>query len=281
VVTILAEHGLIGIFASGAAPSHIAVDRCKELDVWVGAVGAYSPESIAGLALAQLLRMLHSLDTIEDRMTRGDFSLLPTPPGTLIEKSVGIIGYGAIGQAFHRMCSSFKCKVAALDWQAADTHVPTHPHFHKETSDPAQVPRVSLPAMLATSDVVFISCLESDRTRGLLSREMLSLCKPGCVLVNVARGSIIDTDALIDRLDTGALRCVLDVYDGEVGLFFRDHQGMEGVAQRDARFARLYSHKGCMVTPHCSWWTEPALSNIGSGTYQRIRDILIAKGLME
>lgn len=116
--------------------------------------------------------------------------------------TVGIVGYGAIGRAVARRLAGFGTTVVAHD-----------PLLSKGDVD---VPLVSLHELVAVADIVTIHSPLTDETRGMFSAQLLAAMKPGAILVNTARGPIVDEDALIDALGRGHLRAAgLDVFELE------------------------------------------------------------------
>ncbi|MCB5166644.1 2-hydroxyacid dehydrogenase [Streptomyces bambusae] len=122
----------------------------------------------------------------------------------LADKSVLIVGYGSIGAAIEDRLAPFECaritRVARTARTAA--HGPVHP-------------LADLPALLPAADVVILSTPLTEQTRGLADAAFLARMKDGALLVNVARGPVVDTKALLAELETGRLRAALDVTDPE------------------------------------------------------------------
>ncbi|MGP3928154.1 2-hydroxyacid dehydrogenase [Streptomyces sp. 8N616] len=122
----------------------------------------------------------------------------------LADKSVLIVGYGAIGSAIEDRLAPFECARVARVARAARTtpRGPVHP-------------LADLPALLPDADVVILSTPLTEATRGLAGADFLSRMKDGALLVNVARGPVVDTKSLLAELETGRLRAALDVTDPE------------------------------------------------------------------
>ncbi|MGP3948263.1 2-hydroxyacid dehydrogenase [Streptomyces sp. 7N604] len=122
----------------------------------------------------------------------------------LADKSVLIVGYGAIGSAIEDRLAPFECaRVARVARSARTTpRGPVHP-------------LADLPALLPDADVVILSTPLTEATRGLAGADFLSRMKDGALLVNVARGPVVDTKSLLAELESGRLRAALDVTDPE------------------------------------------------------------------
>lgn len=118
---------------------------------------------------------------------------------------LGIVGYGRIGRAVGRLGEAFGMRVIAHDPLLASDAVPT------------DVELVGLEQLVGCADVITLHCALTEQTRGLFDRRLLARCKPGAVLVNVARGGIVESgETLLDALEAGWLSAVgLDVFEHE------------------------------------------------------------------
>jgi len=147
----------------------------------------------------------------------------------LTGRVVGIHGCGNIGKEVVRLLQPFNCRVIACD-------IKDYADFYKQWN----VTPVSLDELLARSEVLTLHLPKTKLTLGLYSREVLARLQPGCVLVNTCRGGIVDEDALLERLDSGALMAAcFDVFAIEP-------------AQND----RLLRHPAMLATPHIGASTE-------------------------
>jgi D-lactate dehydrogenase len=123
--------------------------------------------------------------------------------------------------------------------------------------------------LAASSDVVSLHVPLTPETRHMIRRETLALMKPGAILVNVSRGALIDTAALIEALKSGQLGGVaLDVYEEEEGVFFED---LSGLVLQDDELARLLTFPNVLITSHQAFLTHEALSDIARTTVANLR----------
>lgn len=144
--------------------------------------------SVAELALALTLSVLRRIPQSWDELRGGGWS---QPKGTLLTgKAVGIVGYGSAGRDFASLLRPFDCRLLVADVRPVD--------------EPG-VEHVPLDELLAEADVVSLHVTLDDSTRGLLDRRRLELLKPGAVLVNTARGGLVDEEALAELLRDGRL----------------------------------------------------------------------------
>lgn len=153
--------------------------------------------STAELAVALILASQREIDRDARAMTTG--SWLTGPTRALADATVLIVGAGSIGEALARRMTGFECEVVKVASRAR-----AGVHGIDE-----------LPALLPTADIVVLPVPLTPQTRGLLGATEFALCKPGALIVNVARGKVVDTDALVDACRSGRVRAALDVTDPE------------------------------------------------------------------
>ncbi|MGP3981080.1 2-hydroxyacid dehydrogenase [Streptomyces sp. KR80] len=158
--------------------------------------------STAELALTLTLASLRGIPGFVRRQDAGEWR--PEFRPALADKSVLIVGYGAIGSAIEDRLAPFECaRVARVARSGRATERgPVHPV-------------ADLPALLPDADVVILSTPLTDATRGLVGADFLSHMKDGALLVNVARGAVVDTKALLAEVESGRLHAALDVTDPE------------------------------------------------------------------
>jgi phosphoglycerate dehydrogenase-like enzyme len=158
-------------------------------------------EATAEHAVTLLLALCRGLDRFATHQAAGEWR--PELHTTLVGKRVLVIGYGAVGAAVTARLAAFRCE-AVLVARTARTTPAGRVHGAEE-----------LRALLPTADAVVVCAPLTDQTRGMFGADMLELLKDGALLVNVARGELIDTRALIARVRAGQLRVALDVTDPE------------------------------------------------------------------
>lgn len=158
--------------------------------------------STAELTLTLILAALRGVPDFVRCQDAGEWR--PDLRPALADKSVLIVGYGSIGSAIEDRLTPFECaRVVRIARTARDTvRGPVHP-----LSD--------LSALLPDADVVVLAAPLTEATRGLVGRDFLARMKDGALLVNIARGGIVDTAALLAELQSGRLRAALDVTDPE------------------------------------------------------------------
>ena len=206
-------------------------------DLWGGEVivttsrGYGNTRAMAEYALASLLHFARGLHHASRDQQRHRFDHRPYSPLLLQGKTVCVVGAGGIGQEVGRLCASAGMRVIGTRRRAAT-----------DAALPAGFSRLEsaerLHALLAESDAVVVCCQWTPETTKPIGRKAFAAMKAGAILVNVARGEIIDEEALIAALSAGTLRGVaLDVYVGEF-----EHEPDR----------RLWDDERVLITPHVS-----------------------------
>ena len=193
--------------------------------------GHGSTRAMAEYALASLLHFARGLHHASRDRERHRFDHRPYRPLLLQGKTVCVVGAGGIGLEVGRLCAGAGMRV--IGTRRRPTADAALPDGFSRLESPER-----LHALLAESDAVVVSCQWTPETTKLIGREALAAMKPGAILVNVARGEIIDEEALIAALAAGTLRGVaLDVYVGEF-----EHEPDR----------RLWDDERVLITPHVS-----------------------------
>jgi phosphoglycerate dehydrogenase-like enzyme len=153
--------------------------------------------STAELAVALILASQRELDRDARAMTSGTW--LTGPTRALADSTVLIVGAGSIGESLARRLTGFECEIVKVASRARDGV-----HGIDE-----------LPALLPTADIVVLLVPLTPQTTGLLGADQLARCRPGALIVNVARGKVVDTPALVAACRSGQVRAAVDVTDPE------------------------------------------------------------------
>ncbi len=252
---------------AGLGVRHIAL-RCagfngvdlaaaRELGLSVTRVPAYSPHAVAEHAVALLLALNRRIPRAFNRVRDLNFSLNGLAGFDLNGKTAGIFGTGKIGRITAQILRGFGMRVLAHDplpdagWGRENGVEYAAPHD-----------------LAARSDVVSLHTPLTPETRHIIRAETLALMKPGALLINVSRGALIDTTALIASLKSGHLGGVgLDVYEEEEGIFFED---LSGTILQDDELARLLTFPNVLITAHQAFLTNEALAEIARVTTANI-----------
>jgi D-lactate dehydrogenase len=233
--------------------NNVDLESARGHGVSVTRVPNYSPHAVAEHTIALLLTLNRKTHRAYTRVRDANFSLHGLVGFDLHGKTAGLVGTGRIGRCVAAILRGFGMRVLAqdafpdLDWAAVHG-----------------VEYVPLPRLMAESDLVSLHVPLTPETRHLINRQALETIKPGALLINVSRGALIETRALIGALKSGRLGGVaLDVYEEEEGVFFED---LSGEILHDDELARLLTFPNVLITSHQAFLTHEALDDIARVT---------------
>lgn len=248
--------------------NNVDVAAARELGVAVTRVPNYSPHAVAEHAVALLLALNRKIHRASNRVRDFNFSLTGLVGFDLHGKVAGIVGTGRIGRLAAGILRGFGMRVVCYDpFPAADW------------AATAGVEYAPLDAVWEQSNVVSLHVPLTPQTLHLVGEGSLARMKRGVVLVNVSRGRLIDTGALIQALKAGHVGGVaLDVYEEEEGVFFED---LSGQVMQDDELARLLTFPNVLVTAHQAFLTREALGDIARVTVANLRRAAAGDGFLE
>jgi len=226
--------------------NHINVKYAESVGITVGNV-AYSPDSVADYTLMLMLMAVRHAKSIIRRGCTHDYRLNDVPGKELRDLTIGVIGTGRIGAAVIDRLRGFGCAILAHD---------------RRPKTPARY--VPLDKLLQQSDIVTLHTPLNSDTHHLLNRRRLEQLKQGAFIVNTGRGSLLDTEALIEALEGGRLGgAALDVLEGEEGIFYADcrNSPIEGTP-----LSRLQQMPNVLISPHTAYHTDHALRDLAENT---------------
>ncbi|WPB59397.1 NAD(P)-dependent oxidoreductase [Xylophilus sp. GOD-11R] len=211
------------------------------------AVGA-NAAAVAEQALALMLACAKSVPQLDARMHAGHWDKSTHKSLELGGRTVGLVGLGAIGRRFARMADALDMKVIGFDPYATDL--------------PGYIRTVDLDTLWREADVISLHCPLTDDNRGLLDARTLALCKPGVIVVNTARGGLIDEPALLAAVRSGQVRAA--------GL---DSFAVEPIAPDQV----FKGEPGFILSPHIGGVTSDAYVNMGLAAARNVR--AVAEGM--
>lgn len=233
--------------------NNVDLAAARHFKLTVTRVPLYSPYAVAEHAVALLLTLNRRIHRAFNRVRELNFSLNGLVGFDLRGKTAGIFGTGKIGRIMAQILSGFGMKVLAFD-----------PFPNRDWAQQHGIEYVDASSLAGLSDVISLHVPLTPETRHLIRAETIDLMKPGVILLNVSRGALIDTKALIAALKTGQLGGVgLDVYEEEEGIFFED---LSGEVLQDDDLARLLTFPNVLITSHQAFLTREALSDISRTT---------------
>lgn len=254
----LAALGVRHLALRCAGFNNVDLDAAKELGITVTRVPSYSPHAVAEHSVALLLALNRKIHRAYNRVREFNFSLGGLVGFDLFEKTAGIIGTGKTGRLVAEMLRGFKMRVIASDLYPDYAWAAQHGIEYADRE-----------MLIRESDVISLHAPLTPETNHLINTETLAITKPGVIIVNVSRGRLIQTKALIKALKSGHVGGVaLDVYEEEEGVFFED---LSGEVLQDDELARLLTFPNVLITAHQAFLTHEALHEISRVTVENIR----------
>jgi D-lactate dehydrogenase len=246
---------------------HINLEECKKRKINVSNVPSYGENTVAEHTFALLLALSRNIDEAVDRTKENDFSLHGLKGFDLKGKTIGVIGSGKIGSSVVRIANGFDMKILVYD-----------KNKNKELEKKYSAKYVSLDNLLKKSDIITLHLPLLTSTKHLLNMENIKKIKRGAYLINTARGSLIDTKALLYGLENGIIKGAgLDVLEGE-----EDIKEEGQLLKRDKecdwecliRNHMIIRRKNVIVTPHSAFYSKEALERILDTTFENIESYL-------
>ena len=246
---------LRGVCVLATGVNSVDLEAASERGIAVCNVPAYSTASVVQHTLALLLELCNRVGLHDTSVHAGDwqraidYCYWKSPLLQLEGKLLGIVGYGAIGRGVADAARALGMKVCAALLAGRGTQA--------NTLDP--VLRLPLDELFRRADVISLSCPLTEETRQLVSPARLSLVKPSCLLLNTARGGLVDEAALSEALAAGRLAgAALDVLSTE---------------PPSAENPLLHA-PNCVITPHMAWSSLPARQRLLATSVDNVRALM-------
>lgn len=246
IIKIWKEVGVKHISTRTIGYDHVDTQAAKQYKMAVSNV-TYSTGSVADYTVMLILMALRRMKSIIKRAEGMDYSLDGNIGREIGSLTVGIVGTGKIGTHVLRNLSGFGCKLVAYD-----------PYENDEAKKYANY--VSLEELFKISDVITFHTPATKSSFHMVNEASIYTMKDGVVLVNTARGSIIDTPAFIEALENGKIgAAALDVIENELGIFYGDYK-YQVIGHRE--MAILKDLPNVLMLPHMAFYTENAVSDM-------------------
>lgn len=221
------------------------IEYAGKMGVPVSNIPSYSTDAVAQLTFSLILEITNAVGLHSASVKSGDWSRCPdfcywkTPLTELCGKTLGIIGFGRIGQTVANIAEAFKMNILAVSGHRSDQH--RRKNFNWTDMD----------TLTAQSDIISLHCPLTEKTAGLVNNKFIESCKDGAIIINTSRGPVVDDTALANALNSGKL--------GGAGL---DVLTTEPPRPDNP----LLNAKNCFITPHIAW--------AGFETRERLMNIL-------
>ena len=268
VLERLAGSGVRLVALRCAGFNNVDLEAAKELSIAITRVPSYSPHAVAEHAIALILALNRKIHRAYNRVREMNFSLSGLVGFDLFGKTAGVLGTGKIGRIVAEILRGFGMRVLAFD-----------PFPNQEWAAQHGIEYVEARTLARESDLITLHTPLTPETDHMVNKDTLALTKPGLMLINVSRGRLIHTRALIEALKSGHIGGVaLDVYEEEEGIFFQD---LSGEVLHDDELARLLTFPNVLVTSHQAFLTHEALSEIARTTVENVLRFVGKQPLLE
>ncbi len=264
------------INTSSTGFDHIDINYCAEKGIKVSNVPAYGSQTVAEFTFALLLTLSRRIYWGYHQLREGtSFDLSQLEGFDLEGKTLGVIGTGKIGQNVIRIAKGFRMKVLATD-----------PYPKTELAKEFCFEYVSLDDLLSQADIVTVHAPYLPETHHLINNNNLAKIKRGAVLINTARGEIVETEGLLAALSDGRIKAAaLDVLEGEREL---KEEGAI-VSRNDLKIEQMEKMRklvedhilidlpNVIVTPHMAFFSKEAVGRIMQTTVDNIKNFIAGK----
>ena len=207
-------------------------EYAKTRGIPVSNIPAYSTNAVAQLTFSLILEITNAVGLHSESVKNGDWSACPdfcywkTPLTELCGKTLGIVGFGQIGQAVADIAEAFKMNVIAVSGHETD-------QSHRKNFK-----WVDMETLATQSDIISFHCPLTEKTTGLVNADFIAKCKDGAIIINTSRGPVVNDKDLADALNNGKLRGAgLDVL----------------TVEPPKSDNPLLKAKNCFITPHIAW----------------------------
>jgi glycerate dehydrogenase len=252
IITQLPDVKFIGVLATG----YNVVDTVAagNVGIMVTNIPAYSTASVAQMVFSHILNFVQNVGVHAQSVAAGewaasiDFAYWKTPQTELAGKTLGIIGFGEIGQAVAKIGLAFGMKVSFNNRSKKDTEL--------------EASQVDLETLLAESDFISINCPLTPENTGFINKETIEKMKPTVFLVNTGRGPLINEQDLADALNSGRIAGA----------------GLDVLSVEPARPDNpLPKAKNCFITPHIAWATFEARTRLMNIATENLKSFIAGK----
>ena len=258
ILNKLKENKVLIWFQRSSGYNSIDLKEANKIGINIFRVSSYSPESIAEYAVALLMTINKQLIKSNKRVAKYNFSLNGLMSKNICNSTIGVIGAGKIGQKFIKFVKSMGANVLVFNGKNRKIN----PLLASEMG----FTFTSLDNLLKKSDVISLHAPLLPSTKHIINKKTIDKMKTGVVLINTARGSLIDTSALIEGLDSKKIFAAgLDVLEREQGRFFYDKSN-SNLIKEDKEWATLIKKENVLITPHRAYFTKLSLEQIAKQT---------------
>lgn len=257
VLSLLAQQGVRYLAVRAAGYDNVDLHAAAQLRIKVANVPAYSPFAIAEHAVSLMMALNRKTVVAGKQVQQYNFTLHNLVGFDMHRKTVGIIGTGRTGEAVAAILHGFGCRLLAYDVRK-----------NKDLAQRFGLQYTDLATLCHESDIITIHTGLNEETRHLINKDVIRRMKKGVMLINVARGAVLNTADVADALENGHIGYFgMDVYEHEKGVFFHD---LRGKKIEDKLLCRLLRMPNVLITPHQAFATREALNKIAETTFYNL-----------
>lgn len=247
LLKVFASYGVSYVTTRTIGYDHIDVPAAKELGITV-ANAPYGPCGVADYTVMLILMTIRKMKRIIERTNIQDYTLKGIQGKELKDLTVGVIGTGRIGRTVLQNLSGFGCRLLAYDL------------FENESVRESGVSYVTLEEMWKQADVITLHTPLTDDNYHMINENTIAAMKDGVMIVNTARGALIDSQALIQGIETGKVGGAgLDVVENEFGLYYYDHKS-DILMNRELSILRGFPN--VTVSHHMAFYTDDCVKTV-------------------
>ena len=257
VIEKLYANGIKYIAVRAAGYDNVDIQKANELGIKVANVPEYSPHAIAEYTVAMILALNRKLMLADKQVHQNNFTIENLVGFNLSNKRVGIIGTGKIGSVVAKILHGFGCNIIAYDIE------PNH-----DIKIRYGITYTDLETLCSTADIITIHTPLNEQTKYLINNNLIKTMKKGVMLINTARGAVVNTTDIIENLKNDNIGYYgMDVYEKEKGVFFYDYSNKQ---LQDEQLQQLMAMPNVLITPHQAFATKEALQNIAATTIHNL-----------
>lgn len=247
LLKVFADYGVKYITTRTIGYDHIDVKAARELGITV-ANAPYGPCGVADYAVMLILMTIRRMKRIMERTNIQDYTLKGIQGRELKDLTVGVIGTGRIGRTVLKNLSGFGCRRIAYDL------------YENEEVKESGVSYVTLEEMWQQADVITLHAPLTDENHHMINGEAISKMKDGVMIINTARGALIDSQALIAGIESGKIGGAgLDVVENEFDLYYYDRKSD---ILNNRELAVLRGFPNVTVSHHMAFYTDDCVDTV-------------------
>ena len=253
VLEKLKDFGVAYITLRSAGHDNINKIEASKLKMKVANVPAYSPNAIAEHAITLLMAYNRKITKAQSQTLHYNFLLDNLIGFNLFRKNVGVLGTGRIGSVLVKILHGFGCNILANDTVSNAQLISSYAMEY-----------VSKATIFKEAEIIFVCLPLTENTHHLMNMEFFQRLKQKPIIINIARGAVVDTQAILMALNNELISgYATDVYEKEHGVFFYDRSQNK---PKDPLLHSLLCHPKVLLTPHQAFATNEALKNIAETT---------------